>query len=449
VADHLSREEARELCESILSRSTADAAQVRVVSGLRGFTRYARNEITTSGDSVDTEVTLKLVIGQRSASVTWNHLADADMDAAVARGEQLTRLVPEDPETMPLPGEQQYVENAAFSAATSDLSDEDRVDAVLACTSRASDAGLYAAGFLQRSATSQAVANSAGLFGYYRSTHASHTVTVRTRDGAGSGWAGTTHNDWQSLMAPSELAERAISKARASVDTQPVDPGQYVVVLEPTAVGNLLQWFASALDARAADEGRSVFSKDGGGSRIGERIADERITLLSDPADPDLLDRPFTDDGTALRRTVWIEDGVLRNLAYSRYWAAEKGLDHRPFGGGLKLSGGSGDVDSLVSTVERGLLVTRFWYIRPVDVRNLLLTGLTRDGTFLIENGRIVRPVGSLRFNESLVTMLNKVAAIGSTERVVASESGGIGMPVAVPPLVLRDFHFTSASDAV
>jgi hypothetical protein len=175
---------------------------------------------------------------------------------------------------------------------------------------------------------------------------------------------------------------------------------------------------------------------------------DERVTVYSDPEDPDLLERPFTDEGLPVGRTTWIEGGVLANLAYDRYWADRQGRDPLPRAGGIKFPGQSGSVRDLIEGVDFGVLVTRFWYIRGVDPRTLKYTGLTRDGTFLIENGRVTAAVKNLRFNESIVAMLNNVEAVGEAVRVVASESGGLGPAVVVPPLVVRNFHFTSVSDA-
>jgi predicted Zn-dependent protease len=275
------------------------------------------------------------------------------------------------------------------------------------------------------------------------------TTTIRTPNGTGSGWAGGTHNDWTQVPASTELAARAVEKAQQSTNPVDLGPGRFTVVLEPTAVGSLIRLLAFSLDARTADEGRSFFSRRGGGNKIGERVADDRVTLFSDPQHPAILERPFTDEGLPVGRTVWIEQGVLRNLAYNRYWAEKQGTRPVPLAGGIRMEGGEGTVADLVATVERGLLVTRFWYIRGVDRRTLLFTGLSRDGTFLIEDGRVAGAVKNLRFNESPIAMLNNVESIGAPVRVVASESGGLGAAVVVPPLVVRDFRFTAVSDAV
>jgi predicted Zn-dependent protease len=231
-----------------------------------------------------------------------------------------------------------------------------------------------------------------------------------------------------------------------SRNPQPVEPGRYTVILEPQAVGDLVQRAGNALNARTAEEGRSPFSKRGGGSRVGERIVDERVSLFSDPTDPQLLSPPFDDQGLALTRQTWIENGVLKTLAYSRFWATRQNRPPTGSADALKLTGGTSSVAEMIRTTPRGLLVTRFWYIRPVDPRTLLLTGLTRDGTFLIEDGRIAKPVQNLRFNESPLFMLNNVEMVGRPERIAGTESGG---NIVLPALKVREFNFTSVSEAV
>ena len=445
----LSREQSRALCERILEQSSADSAEVRLSSGLDGNTRFAGNQITTAADATNVEATIVARFGTRSGSVAFNSFEDRDIARASARVEQLALLVPENDERMPFLEPQEYEPNDAFFESTAGLSAQQRVDATLGVIAPAANAGMVATGFLHRVAGSSAVANTAGLFAYHRSTLVAYTTTVRTSNGEGSGWAGTTHNDWTRADAPVALAERAIDKARRSVGATAIEPGAYTVLLEPTAVGNLVRVLGFALGARAADEGRSFFSRVGGGTRLGEQVIDERLSLISDPADPQLLSRPFTGEGEPLRRTVWIDNGVLVNLSATRYWAERQGLASTPPDGGLKMTGGEGTVEELVAGIDRGLLVTRFWYVRRVDSRSLSYTGLTRDCVFSIEGGRLTGAVKNLRFNESVVRMLNNVEAVGAPVRVVASESGGLGAPVVVPPLVVRDFRFTSVSDAV
>jgi predicted Zn-dependent protease len=445
----LTREDARRLADRVLARSTAEGCQVSLASGADGNTRFAANQISTAGDTSNAVLTVTSRFGKRQASVTTNVFDDAGLGRAVETAERLARLAPENPEQMPLLEPQQYGEVAASFAATAGLDAAARADAVRTAADACERAGLVGAGFIQRTAGAQAVANSAGLFAYHRSTEAACTLTVRTPDGQGSGWAGTTHNDWARMTPAATLADRAIDKARGSRQPVALEPGKYTVVLEPTAVGNLLGLMAFALNARAADEGRSFFARRGGGTKLGERVVDERVTVLSDPADPDLLERPWTGEGQPVGRTVWIENGVVKNLAYDRYWAERQGVAPVPFGGGIRLVGGTATTEELVAQVTRGLLVTRFWYIRPVDQRSLLFTGLTRDGLFLIENGTVTRAARNFRFNESPVIALNNLEAIGRARRVAASESGGVGNSVVVPSLLVREFTFTSISEAV
>ncbi|MEO7455825.1 MAG: TldD/PmbA family protein [Gemmatimonadaceae bacterium] len=448
-ARYLSREE----CESVAKKAlgfvaSADAARVNIGSGSRGNTRFAVNQVSTGGDNYDTTVTVTAYVGRRSATSTTNQLDDAGLRQAVNTAETLAKLAPEDPEFLPELDPQQYQDGRAWAESTAALDPVTRAEAVRAITAPAKQAGLVSTGFLETRAGAGAVANSKGLFAYARSTGVALTTTVRTPDGTGSGWAGASHHDFSHIDAAS-LGARAAEKARASRNPSAVEPGRYTVVFEPTAVGNLVPLMAFALNARGADEGRSFFSKAGGGNKIGEKVADERVTIVSDPFDPDVAGNPFTGEGLPTKRVTWIENGVVKNLNYDRFWAQKKGIAPTASAGSLKMSGGSSTVDEMIASTQRGLLVTRFWYLRPVDQRTILFTGLTRDGTFLIENGKITRAVKNLRFNDSPVFMLNNLEALGVPVRVSATEDGGAGQAIVVPPIKVRDFNFTSLSDAV
>lgn len=448
MAELFSRDEAEALARRILGLVSADGGQVWLESERYGHTRYAVNRITTAGDTRDRRATVTVRRGRRSASATFNQFDDATLARGVETAERLAALAPEDPEQPPLVPPQTYLEVAAAFPATEALEAGARADAALAVIEHAAARGLVATGFLERRVGAVAVANTAGLFAYHRHTAASHTTTVRTADGRGSGWAGTTHNDWDRMTPPAELAAHAAEKAARSVEVGSLDPGAYTVLLEPTAVGNLVQLLGGHLDHRAAVEGRSFFSAQGG-TKVGRRVVAPVVSLRSDPTRPDVLARPFAADGLPFGRTDWIADGVLRHLAVSREWAARANLDPRPYPGFLELPGTDTADGALLAGIERGVLVTRFWYIRGTDPRTVSYTGLTRDGTFLIENGAITRAVHNFRFNESVVGVLDRVEAMGRARRVVASESGGIGAPIVVPPLVVREFQFTSVSDAV
>jgi predicted Zn-dependent protease len=335
---------------------------------------------------------------------------------------------------------------------TDNSTPEDRVGAALtalAIARRSSD--LECAGYLQTDSSAIGIMNSAGLFAYHRSSGNDYSLTVRTKDGTGSGWAAADHPDWTKLDFE-RVSARALEKARASRNPVAIEPGRYTVILEPAAVGNLVPLLGQALTARTADEGRSAFAKAGGGNRVGEPVVDSRVTLLSDPQDLQLLGRPFDNEGMPLSRQVWIENGVLKRLAYTRFWAQKQGK--QPTGGagggggggggggagGLKLAGGTVSVEDMIKSTERGVLLTHLFYLRQVDPRTVVYTGLTRDGTFLIEDGKIARPIKNFRFNESPLFLLNNLEAIGPSERLGNA---------AMPAIKARDFNFTSLSDAV
>lgn len=448
VARHLSRSESEAIAKRVLSFSTADECRVTIFSGVRANTRYAVNQISTAGDNYNNAVSIRSVFGKKVATVTVNQLDDASLKGAVENSERIARLAPDDPELMPELGPQSYEESIVWNDTTASLEPEARAEAVRAVTEPARRAGLISTGYLEAQAQSVAIANSKGLFGYQRNTGVSFTTTVRTEDGTGSGWAGASDNDF-TRIDPRALGERAIEKARRSQNPGAIEPGRYTVVLEPTAVANLVQLIGGSLNARSADEGRSFFSKAGGGNKIGEKVVDERVTLVSDPLDPRVPSGTMSFDGTPNKRVPWIENGVVRNLAYDRFWAQKQGKEPQGTAGTLAMSGGDSSVEEMIASTERGLLVTRFWYIRGVDPRTILFTGLTRDGTFLIENGRVTRPVKNLRYNESPIFMLNNLQMMGRPVRVSASEAGGPGQAIMVPPIKARDFTFTSTSDAI
>jgi predicted Zn-dependent protease len=444
----ISREEAEAITRRALSFSTADEARVNLQSATHGNTRFARNQVSTAGDAYDAQVSVTSAFGKKTASATTNRFDDASLRAVVQTSERLARLVPEDPEYLGELGPQQYPQSAGYFQSTADLTPEQRAAAVRAITDPADRQGLISTGFLDIVVGSNAVATKKGLFAYQTGTAVNLTTTVRTPDGTGSGWAGTGQNDWARLN-PAELGQRAIRKAQLSRNPRAVEPGKWTVVLEPTAVANLVQLMVGSMDARQADEGRSFFSKAGGGNKLGERFLDPRITIVSDPASPTAPSSSFNGQGLPNRRMVWVENGTVANLQYGRFWAQKQGKQPTGFADGFSMAGGNSSVEEMIRSTERGLLVTRLWYIRGVDPRTILFTGLTRDGTFLIENGSITSAVKNLRWNESPVFMLNNVEMLGPPVRVSANESGDADSAVVVPAVKARDFTFTSLSDAV
>ncbi len=442
----MTRDQAQALVERTIKLSKADAIQVNVGGGYTANIRFADNRISTAGGVSTATLNIQSSFGPKHAVVSTNDLSDAGLERAVRQSEALARLAPDDPESMPMLPPQQYDDVKTYFDSTGNLGPDGRAEAARTAIDPCTAAGdLKAAGFLVTGIGAGAVGNNTGLFAYQSGTSANYTLTVRTTDGTGSGWAGADHPDWTQLDVK-DVATRAIEKARLSRNPVAIEPGRYTVILEPQAVGDLVQLLAFSLGARSADEGRSAFSKPGGGTKIGEKIMDERVTLFSDPADPQLLSNTFDGQGLPAHRQVWVENGILKKLTYSRFWAQKKNAQPDAGTSAVKFAGGTETTEDLIKSTARGVLVTRLYYLRQVDPRTVLYTGLTRDGTFLIENGKISKPVKNFRFNESPLFMLNNLEGIGRAVRVAGTEAGG---DVVMPPIKVRDFNFTSLSDAV
>ena len=440
------RDMAQTLIEKVTKMSKADDIQVNVNSGYQADVRFAANQMSTSGGVVNGSIAVTSTFGKKHATAVTNDVTDDALQRAVTQSESLAKLSPDDPEVMPPLGAQTYLPVNGYFESTANLTPADRARAALTALEPARKAGdLKAAGFIVVNAGANAVGNRNGLFAYNRSTNANYTLTVRTDDGTGSGWAGGEHPDWKQIDFAG-MAARAIDKARLSRNPVAIEPGRYTVILEPQAVGDLVQLMGFALNARTADEGRSAFAKPGGGNKIGEKIVDSRVTIFSDPQDPQLLSQPYDGQGMPLSRQVWVENGVLRQLFYTRFWGQKQGKPATGFPSSIKLVGGNASIEDMIKSTARGILVTRLWYLRPVDPRTILYTGLTRDGTFLIENGKISKAIKNFRFNESPLFLLGNVEEIGRSVRIGGTEQGG---PVVMPAIKAKDFNFTSLSDAV
>ena len=388
---------------------------------------------------------LRAVLG---GSLPDGELDDEDLDPRAVEAMRQELLAPEDPEYLPELGPQEYSEPGGFYASTGQLTPEARANAVAPALEAARAAGTVAAGYIDARAGSRALATSGGLFGFHPSTGVASTLTARTPDGGSSGWAGDEANDWDRI-ASDRIAADAVRKCNAWREPTALEPGVYETVLEPTAVGMLMLRMRTAFSARTADEGRSAFSRPGGGTLVGEQLFDSRVTIRSDPAAPNAETSPFSGDGLPTRADTWVENGVLRGLFSSRFWADRQGVEPKPAAANVIMSGGDASVEDMIRSIRRGVLITRFWYIRPLNPRTLSYTGITRDGTFLIENGRVARPVNNFRFNQSLVELLEGVEMLGTPTRVAAGENSSVGVPIVVPALKVRAFNLSSVSEAI
>jgi predicted Zn-dependent protease len=443
------REQAKALTDKALSFSKADETFVVLNGGERANVRFARNTATTSGASSGYNLAITAAFGKRSGTVTTAEFDDASLQRAARNAEEIARLSPENPEAMPAIGPQTFSPVKAFFDDAASASPDWRATSVATAIDLSKQKDVVSAGFVETSAQVQTVSDSKGLFGFDRYTAADYNLTARTPDGSGSGWASKSFNELR-LLDPAKLAAAAIEKAAMSKSPAAIEPGKYTVVLEPAAVADLLAYFIFSADARQADEGRSFFSKKGGGNRIGEQVLGDRIRIYSDPAHPLAPSLAFDTEGLPISRNVWVDNGVMKDLIYSRFWAQKQGKAPTAGPSNIIMDGGSATMADLIGGTERGILVTRFWYIRSLDRQTILLTGLTRDGLFLIEKGKVTRPLKNMRWNDSPVVALNNVDAMTAPERAVSGEGiGGAGLALVCPAARIRDFTFSSASVAV
>jgi predicted Zn-dependent protease len=347
---------------------------------------------------------------------------------------------------MPAVAKQNFRASETFSKKTAAIDPEFRAQSAAYAIEACRKQKLVAAGFFSDSTSFTSVSNSNGVFGHQDETGLDFTCTVRTEDGRGSGWVKRSATD-AARFDPREAADVAIEKALRSVDAKALEPGRYTVILEPAATSELLGYMLGGFDARQTDEGRSFLSKKGGASRLGDKLFDSQVNIWADPWNPDVPVLPWdTQNLIARERMDIIKDGKVNALNYSQYWAKKKGVRPTATPGNIIMAGTDKSTADLIASTKKGILVTRTWYIRMVDPQSVLLTGLTRDGTFYIENGKIKYPIKNFRFNESPVTMLNNIEEIGKPVIIGGDE---VPFQMMIPPMKVRDFNFTSLSDAV
>ena len=422
-------------------------------SAWTGNVRWARNRISSGGDVRSNGIDIKRSIRGALAYVALNTTDDATLERSVRRAEHNLLLSPEALGSEIVDDYQEpYAHPTIWFDTTYHLDAAHRADVVRTVIEPIERAGMLCAGYLEVKATGRSVQSTRSVRKplYYPWTSAQFSITVRDPQGTGSGWAGVNWNDWSRIDA-SKLAQVALDKCLRSRNPVRLEPGRYTVILEPQALYDitmpLFDRFPS-IDRWIAEGGGGPF---GGGeqgmTKIGQRLIDERITITTDPADPGLGYPPFNSSGSVFNPAVWFERGVLKNLAYWREYAIQKlrlnsGL---PNSGAFSMSGGTTSIDDMIQTTKRGLIVTRFSGVDVINDASVLCTGYTRDGLWLIENGKISKPVKNFRFTESPLFVLNQVEQLGVPQRIFSSDEA----PAMVPTIKSRDFSFTSLADAV
>jgi predicted Zn-dependent protease len=443
----LTSQDAKNLIDKVIGYSKLPECEVDVNFAETVFIRFANNGITTSGYQLTQQVSITSgTEDKRSGNSVVSELSDDALRRGVEQAEALARISKPDPEHVSPLGSQQYPTLNNFDSFTGAARGDVMIPHVKAVIETAQASKLTAAGFITRSASVAAVGNKSGLFGYHTYTDSSLTNTMRNSGGTSSGWASQVSTSMKDLDGQA-IARISTEKCVTGVNKKRLEPGKYTVVLEPAAVSDLIGWFGNGIDARSAEQGQSFLSRKGkpGETLVGDKLFPEYITLRSDPFNTKLSAKPWGPELLPNERVAWIENGVMKNMSWDRFWAEKAGHKATPYPQNLVLEGQGNTIADLIQSVDKGLLVTRFWYIRVLQPQTLQLTGLTRDGVFLIENGKISAPVMNFRWNESPVRVLQNTKKLTLPVAVEGAESGSS----FAPAILAIDFNFASVSDAV
>lgn len=439
------------LTKKIVGYSKAEWCEVSVGSNHSANLRYAANTVTTSGSAVNTSVTIRSVNGKRQGRVTTNDLSEDGLRRAVARAEEIASLSPENEEIVtPITEKPKYLRSGQYDDASADpeytASERAKIAEKAIITARGRE--LIAAGFIETTVGRSAFRNSKGLFVSDQKTRTTFSTTMRNEKGTSSGWNKRASHAIARLDA-SPAINRAIDKCVAWDDAKEYDPGVYKAILEPSATADMMQQLVWSLDARDAEEGRSAFSRSNGSTALGEQLLSEKVHIYSDPNHPFVPTGIYADSGLPTGQVDWFTGGKLANFTRNRYWAQKTGKQPMPDPPNLICeAGGTMLPEDFLTTVKDGLLITSFWYIRDVDNQTLLKTGLTRDGLFYVEDGKIKHGVLNFRWNESPIAVFKNVIE-ASKPVATAPRDGDDSMPIFAPMLVVSGFNFSTLSDAV
>ncbi len=439
----------QKIADHILARSTADQTEVVVLANDSALTRFANSTIHQNVAETDAEVRIRVVLGNKIGVATTNNLEDEALARTLETALTIARLQPENPDFHSLPGPQPIPEVSAFSRATADCTPEQRAKGAGTICLLAREAGVVASGALTTAILEFAVVNSLGVRAYHATTYADINTVIMSDTGAG--YASALALDVNDLDFEA-LGREAVDRCLRGQNPRPLEPGEYTVILEPYAVQDLVRMMSwTGFGAVAFQEGRSFLC-----GKLGQQIMDPRISIWDDGLDPAGIPMPFDFEGVPKQRVDFIEKGVARGVVYDSYRAGKEGkasTGHAlpapnplgPFPLNIFFAPGESTVEEMIAETERGIYVTRFWYTRPVEPKQVIITGMTRDGTFLVEKGEIAYPIKNLRFTQSYVQALNYVVAVGREPRLLIG-LGALGRE-SVPALKLERFTFTGATE--
>ena len=433
-----SRQEFEFLADLVMSHSAGDHTFFSLRDSHGGTTRFANNQVIQNVNLRRGSLSVTVAFGRQHGTASTTDFTAGAVRETLKQAESIARVSPDDPEYLPPVGAQTYLSLPTSRSETSTAGPARRLDYAREAIGQCKMENLNAAGIVSSSTAVAGLAAETGLRAYEERTEGRFSLTVQA--GEATGWSAAAHRSIDRLHVQERTLAAIIKAKRGADEPQELPPGRYTVILEPAAVAGLLSWMIWMLDAKSFYKGTSPFS-----GKLGSRIIDRRLSLLNQPAHADLLGNGFTSEGLPVIESGWIESGVLTQLLHDRYTAREHQIDplrtlESPHFSGERPIGTR--VDDLIRTTQRGILVTNFWYIRPVNPSDLTLTGMTRDGTFLIENGEITSAVRNFRFHESPLRAFNQVEAYTAPVEAVTSETG----KALVPAMRIHDFHFSSVT---
>ncbi|HWF60890.1 MAG TPA: TldD/PmbA family protein [Nitrospira sp.] len=432
-----SSDEFRFLSELVMTRSSAEHTIISLRDHHAGTTRFANNQVIQNVDARRGMLTVTVAFGGRHGTAGTTDFTAGAIQDTLARAERIARISPVDPEYLPPPDPRLFPVRETAKPETMAAGPVKRLEYANEAIGHCRMENILAAGVVSSSATAVGFAADNGLFGYERRADARFSLTVQAGDA--TGWSAAAHRSIDHLKVQ-ERTLAAITKAKRGRDACELPAGRYPVILEPAAVAGLWAWLIWSLDAKSYMKGTSPFA-----GKLGQAIVDERLTLRNVPDHADLLGEGFTHEGLPSTDSVWIDRGILKQLAYDRFTAKAGGVEIIPTLEAPVLSVEGPTVHSiqeLIKSTERAILVTNFWYIRPVNPCDLMLTGMTRDGTFLIEKGEVVSAVKNFRFHESPLRAFQRLSAWTAPMEAVNSEMG----KMLVPAMALPHFHFSSVT---
>jgi predicted Zn-dependent protease len=458
-----SREEIKALTDKVLTMASdakAEGTEVTFDGGERSGTRYANSSITANLVQYDRQIGVSIRVGHKTANASTREFDDESLKAMVDEAMEAAQKARENPNLPPLvKGPQNYVKVDAVQQATADFSPGERAAWVKQSVDICEKKGVLGAGYIPKAYQTTCLANSEGLFAYYQYAEAGFILTCRMPSGSGSGWSGITGAKDLSQIDVKHLTEVAADKALKSQKPRAIEPGRYTTILEPRPAARLLSTMMGAFNAGGGFGGggfnfggvsRPFIAADGK-TKIGQKLFSDSFTLKSDVGNPILRQTPILTDGQAAQPVTWVEKGVLKNVFYDPTTARRDKIVPTPAtpNMSLVLEGGNETLEDMIKSTKRGLIVTFFWYIRPVDTVTLLQTGMTRDGLFLIENGEIAGPVQNFRWNMSPLVGFANISAIGKAVPIHTGEAYDGPGTALVPPVRIEDFYMTSVSPAV